>query len=106
MGMSRRGLSKQCVECPVHAERACVLRDAVKLSAYQPGQKGRVLQVCGNPDFRLRMLEMGFVKGTEIEVVKSAPLYDPIEFVVKGYHVSLRRVEASEILMDQPEIAA
>jgi Fe2+ transport system protein FeoA len=52
------------------------------------------------------MMEMGFVKGTEVQVVKSAPLFDPIEFVIRGYHVSLRRDEAAEILMDQPEKAA
>lgn len=90
----------------MRTERACVLKDAVKLSAYQPGQKGRILRVCGRPDFRLRMMEMGFVKGTEVQVVKSAPLFDPIEFVIRGYHVSLRRDEAAEILMDQPEKAA
>jgi len=52
------------------------------------------------------MMEMGFIKGTEVEVIKYAPLRDPMEFVIKGYHVSLRRDQAADILMNQPEKAA
>lgn len=52
------------------------------------------------------MMEMGFVKGTEVTVVKYAPLSDPIEFVIKGYHVTLRRAQAADILMTAPEKAA
>jgi Fur family ferric uptake transcriptional regulator len=40
---------------------------------------------------------MGFVRGTEIYVEKYAPLKDPIELILKGYHVSLRVDEASHI---------
>jgi Fe2+ transport system protein FeoA len=52
------------------------------------------------------MTEMGFVKGSEVKVVKYAPLTDPVEFVIKGYHVTLRRDEAAGILMNEPEKAA
>ncbi len=52
------------------------------------------------------MMEMGFVKGTEVGVVKFAPLSDPMELVIKGYHVSLRRDQAADILMDAPQKAA
>ncbi len=76
------------------------------LSDYKPGQKGKVVQVCGNPDFRRRMMEMGFVKGTEVSVVKYAPLNDPMELVLMGYHVSIRRGEAADILMNAPDKAA
>ena len=78
----------------------------MKLSLYKPGQRGKVFQVCGNPDFRLRMMEMGFIKGTDVQVIKYAPLNDPMEFVIKGYHVSLRKDQAADILMNEPEIAA
>ncbi len=40
---------------------------------------------------------MGFVAGAEVEVIKYAPLKDPVEYLVKGYHVSLRHEEASTI---------
>jgi ferrous iron transport protein A len=99
-------LDDKCAECPGLRDRECQRRVLVALSDYKPGEKGIVLQVCGNPDFRLRMMEMGFVKGAEVGVVKFAPLSDPMELVIKGYHVSLRREQAVDILMDAPQRAA
>jgi Fe2+ transport system protein FeoA len=46
---------------------------------------------------------MGFVRGTEVFVEKYAPLRDPVELVVKGYHVSLRVEEAARVLMEKRE---
>jgi len=100
-------LSKEsCSECPSYQETGCLVQNFVKLSSYKPGEKGTIHQVCGDPDFRLRMMEMGFVKGTEVKVVKFAPLNDPMEFVIKGYHLTLRRNQAEDILMSQPGKAA
>lgn len=95
-----------CADCPSYQETGCLVHNFVKLSNYKPGDRGTICQVCGEPDFRLRMMEMGFVKGTEVKVVKFAPLNDPMEFVVKGYHLILRRNQAEDILMSQPEQAA
>jgi Fe2+ transport system protein FeoA len=97
---------EKCVDCPGLQDKECQARSAVALSEYRPGQKGRVLQVCGNSDFRRRLMEMGFVKGTEVSVIKYAPLNDPMELALMGYHVSLRKEEAAEILMDAPDQAA
>lgn len=46
---------------------------------------------------RRRLLEMGILKGTDVYVEKYAPLKDPLELIVKGYHVSLRVEEAAQI---------
>jgi Fe2+ transport system protein FeoA len=46
---------------------------------------------------------MGFIKGAEVLVEKYAPLRDPIELVLKGYHVSLRVEEAAQIMMEKLE---
>ena len=73
------------------------------LGDYKEGQRGRVLELRGEGGFRKRLREMGFVKGAEVYVEKYAPLYDPVEYIIKGYHVSLRRDEAEKILMDEPE---
>jgi Fur family ferric uptake transcriptional regulator len=73
------------------------------LRDYREGERGRVLQVRGEERFQKRIREMGFVKGTEVFVEKYAPLYDPVEYVIKGYHVSLRRNEAENIVMSEPE---
>ncbi|MEE8383018.1 MAG: FeoA domain-containing protein [Thermodesulfobacteriota bacterium] len=48
-----------------------------------------------------RLLEMGFVKGTKIYVEKVAPLGDPMELVLKGYHLSLRRSEADDVYIEK-----
>jgi Fur family ferric uptake transcriptional regulator len=43
---------------------------------------------------------MGFLRGTEVYVEKYAPLKDPIELILKGYHVSLRVDEAAHIQVE------
>jgi len=73
------------------------------LRDYSEGQKGRIIEVKGVGKFKKRIVEMGFVKGEEVFVEKYAPLKDPIEFIIKGYHVSLRRDEAEKIIMTQPD---
>ncbi len=70
------------------------------LSEMKKGQTGTVVRVGGNGILRKRILEMGILKGTTIHVEKYAPLKDPIELVVKGYHVSLRVEEANQIAVE------
>jgi Fe2+ transport system protein FeoA len=48
-----------------------------------------------------RLLEMGFVPGTEVLVVRSAPLGDPIEYAVMGGRVAMRRTDAAMILVEE-----
>jgi Fe2+ transport system protein FeoA len=91
-----------CADCDAYPTRECLSKETVRLSSYKPGERGTVVQVCGRPETRLRLMEMGFVRGAEVRTVKDAPLNDPVEYVIKGYHVSLRRVEASDILMNPP----
>lgn len=58
------------------------------------GQKAIITKVRGSGAFRKRIIEMGFVVGKEVTVVRNAPLKDPIEYNIMGYDVSLRRTEA------------
>jgi len=67
------------------------------LDDLKTGQKGTVIKINATGPFKKRLLEMGFVSGAEVEVIKYAPLKDPVEYLVKGYHVSLRHEEASTI---------
>lgn len=73
---------------------------AVPLSELQPGASCRVVQLLAQGSIRQRLLEMGFIRGAELRVEKLAPLGDPMELVIKGYHLSLRREESSCILVD------
>jgi len=70
------------------------------LSEMKAKQTARVVRVGGNGAIRRRILEMGILKGSEIYVEKYAPLKDPIELIVKGYHVSLRVEEAAQITVE------
>ena len=73
----------------------------VKLSELKEGQTGRIVRVGGKGVLRRRLLEMGLIKGTRVYVEKYAPLKDPLELIVKGYHVSLRVEEAAQVVLDQ-----
>jgi Fe2+ transport system protein FeoA len=67
------------------------------LSELKKGQSATIIRVGGNGILRRRILEMGILKGTDVYVEKYAPLKDPMELIVKGYHVSLRVEEAAKI---------
>ena len=68
-----------------------------RLSDLKPGESGTVRKVEGDKPIRRRMMDMGLVNGAEVEVKRIAPLGDPIEFVVRGYSLSLRKSEAHAI---------
>lgn len=69
----------------------------MKLADLHTGEYGIITKVQGIGAFRKRIMEMGFIKGKKIQVVKNAPLRDPIEYNIMGYEVSLRRSEAALI---------
>jgi Fur family ferric uptake transcriptional regulator len=77
-----------------------LFQDTLLLSQMKSGQEGIVRKVTGEGVLRRRLLEMGINRGTAVYVEKYAPLKDPIEIVVKGYHMSLRVEEASNILVE------
>ena len=64
------------------------------------GQRGTILRVGGEGPAKRRMMDMGLVAGTEVKVVRVAPLGDPIEFRIKGYSLSLRRSEARNVTVE------
>jgi len=72
----------------------------MNLSELREGQTASIVRVQGEGPFRRRLLEMGFLQGTEVYVEKYAPLKDPIELILKGYHVSLRVDEAARIQVE------
>jgi Fe2+ transport system protein FeoA len=71
------------------------------LSTLSLGQKGRVLGFSLPPEHRQRLLEMGLTIGAQFEVVRFAPLGDPIEIKVRGYYLSLRKNEAAGVLVEK-----
>jgi len=68
-----------------------------KLSDLLPGQHGIVKKVNGCGAITRRIVDMGVIAGTRIDVQKFAPLGDPIEVKLKGFNMSLRKTEADLI---------
>ncbi|MCA9162337.1 MAG: ferrous iron transport protein A [Planctomycetales bacterium] len=66
----------------------------------QIGHRGRVAQVDGNDSLAARIMEMGLVPGTEVEMIGVAPLGDPLELLIRGYRLSLRRSEAKRVALE------
>lgn len=62
-----------------------------------------ITKVLGHGAFRKRVMEMGFVRGREVNVVLNAPLQDPVKYALMGYEVSLRRAEADLIEIETLE---
>lgn len=65
------------------------------------GEEGIILKIKGRGQFRQRLSEMGFVVGKKVSVVKKAPLRDPVEYKILGYHISLRNSEAQLIEIEK-----
>lgn len=88
---------------------ACFENDYQKgvtvLGDLSPGDLARVQSVRCAPAVRRRLLEMGLLPGTELRVVRRAPLGDPIEVRLRGYSLSLRKSEALGITVTKGERA-
>lgn len=64
------------------------------LNQLLPGETGVVTKVTGSGPVKRRIVDMGLVTGSQIQVQKYAPLGDPIEIKVRNFNLSLRKSEA------------
>ncbi|MBL9084144.1 MAG: ferrous iron transport protein A [Planctomycetales bacterium] len=65
----------------------------------QIDQSARVVEVTGDDDIAMRLLEMGVTPGVEVRLLGKAPLGDPLEIDLRGYRLSLRKSEAARIVL-------
>ena len=63
----------------------------------KPGTSSTIVRIHGRGPLKRRFSDMGVTKGTEIKVIKVAPLGDPIQINLKGYELTLRKVDAKDI---------
>jgi len=70
------------------------------LSELLPGERGVIKKMKNKGAIRRRLMDMGFVTDTPIEVEKNAPLGDPVDILVKGCHVSIRKEEAKDVWVE------
>ena len=71
--------------------------NVLTLADVKTGEYGVIVRITGHGSFRHRLMEMGFVRGEKVKVIRNAPLRDPIEYEIMGGHVSLRRIEALRV---------
>lgn len=76
------------------------------LATLQRGVDAEVVSVEGSGAIAVRLLEMGFVPGSQVSVVKAAPFGDPLELCLRGYHVSLRKAEAARVKVARVKVAS
>ncbi len=70
------------------------------LSEFAIGEEGVVKIVKGDGRIRRRLFDMGVTPGAEVYLRKKAPLGDPIEITIRGYELTLRKVEAGYVVME------
>lgn len=74
--------------------------DIRPLADLSPGEHGRVVRIFGSADVRNRLLEMGLTRGTDVTLIRVAPLGDPVELQVRGYRLSVRKSEAAVVIIE------
>ena len=81
------------------SEESSLVYGQVPLSSLEIGESGTIVKLNLKGSVRQRFMAMGLVKGEKVTVERVAPLGDPLEFLVKGYHLSVRKSEASQIIV-------
>ncbi len=71
------------------------------LSDLKPKDKAKVKKINSEMSLKQKLLDMGIIPGSTFEVIKLAPLGDPIDIKIKGYHLSLRKQEAACIIVEE-----
>lgn len=70
------------------------------LAEMRAGQVATIIDISGSDSIAMRLMEMGLTDGERIELVGFAPLGDPLEVSIRGYRLSLRKVEAQRVLVE------
>ncbi|MFV1949587.1 MAG: ferrous iron transport protein A [Anaerolineales bacterium] len=72
----------------------------ITLDKLVPGESARIKKIGGRGPIRRRLVDMGLTSGALIEMIKVSPLGDPVEYRVRGYHLTLRMSEAKTIQVE------
>lgn len=75
-----------------------------RLDEMERGERGKVIEISSCGSLRSKIMDMGIVRGAEIEMVRRAPLGDPLEFLLRGYRLTLRKGEAANVILEVLEV--
>ncbi len=70
-----------------------------RLSELKPGEIGFIESIGEKGTFRQHLIDMGMIPGTQVNVIRFAPLGDPIQISIRGYELGIRKSEAKKILV-------
>ena len=70
------------------------------LAGLGDGERGTITAVTGDPEAVTRLMEMGVIRGTVVQMIRRAPLGDPLEVRLRGFMLTLRRSEAEHIMVE------
>jgi Fe2+ transport system protein FeoA len=70
------------------------------LSDMKPGEGGKISRVGSSGQIHRRLLDMGVIPKTTVEIERVAPMGDPVWIKLKGYHLSLRKEEAANVYVE------
>jgi len=70
------------------------------LAELEPGERGKVTAIGGDAEAVRRLMDLGLIRGTTLEMVRRAPLGDPLEVRLRGFMLTLRRSEAEHITVE------
>ena len=70
------------------------------LDQMEVGQKGKIVKLVKQGVTRKALLEMGVLPNTEVTIIRSAPLGDPLELLIQGYHLSIRKEYAKMVVVE------
>jgi len=73
------------------------------LSVLKAQDKGKIRQIISQTQLKNKLLDMGVLPGSDFEVLRVAPLGDPVEIRIKGYNLSLRKEEAKQVSVEVKE---
>ena len=71
-----------------------------KLSEFSIGETGVIVKVEAEGRIKRRLFDMGVTPGAEVYLRKKAPLGDPVEVTIRGYELTLRKLEADNVIME------
>ena len=78
-------------------------QNSKKLSDLKVGDYAEIVKISGHDEkLKVKMMEMGLVTGVKLQIIKKAPLNDPISIMVRGYDLSLRKDEAEAVIVCIP----
>ena len=102
-GMAQAALDVSDSRAAPNGGHGTLYRSGLTLAELNPGECGTVKRLFGPTQGRLRLLEMGLTPGTHVRVLRAAAFGGPLDILVRGYQLSLRREEAAGVWLDDPD---